>query len=254
MWCACLLRLGLWAGLVVLLAACGLWGNGSAEAGPRRAGRAPLAVSSASASAPARPTAIPRRWDALDCTGQERLLTALAPVTPADRALAQAGVQVLCALRAGRWDLVADFVHPRVGVRLSPDAYLSDDDLHFAAEDLADLPNDPTVWVWGVDPASGRPLALTFAAYAARYVYDGPYWEQGRPALDARQVASTVVDNHTAYFPAARVVEFYLPGTAAYRGLDGRSLRLIFQPGEELPAGLAGTWCLVAIAHDAWVP
>ncbi len=256
MWCACSRSAWLWAGLLVLLSACGAWGKGSAQAGPRTQGRAPVATSAPTVPAGASPTAIPRRWDSLDCTGQERLLRALAPSTTdaATQALARAGVQVLCALRAARWDLVADFVHPRAGVRFSPDAHWSDDDVRFAPDELAGLLHDPTVWIWGFEPGSGRPLALTFAEYAARYVYDGPYWERSRPGLDTRQGASTVVDNHRAYWPAARVVEFHLPGTAAYGGLDWRSLRLIFVPGEELPDGLPGTWCLVAIAHDAWAP
>lgn len=253
MWCACSpdARLLLWGALALVLAACGGRGNGSAAAG--RASPVPPAVT---ATVTATPTSIPRRWDDLDCPAAARLQAALAPPTapPADQDLARAGVQVLCALRAGRWDRVADYIHPRQGVVFSPDAYLDAHDLRFTAAEVARLPHDPTAWVWGDDPASGRPLALPFAEYAARYVYDGPYWEQGRPALDQRQVASTVEDNHAAAFPGSRVVEFTLPGHAEYGGLDARSLRLVFLPGEALPDGLPGTWCLVAIVHDAWAP
>ena len=245
MWCACSRRA--WAAaaalVVALLAAC--VGEGPKTGRARTATRQP--------TPPASPTPIARRWD-LACEGRERLLQALAPRTAEEEALARAGVQVLCALRAHRWDLVADFVHPKAGLRFSPDAYLDDGDVWVAASALAGLPRDPAPQVWGMEAGSGRPIVLSFAAYAARYVYDGPYWEQGQAGLDVRRGPGNTVDNHAQVFPGSRVVEFHLPGSATYGGLDWRSLRLVFMPGAALPEGLPGTWCLVAIVHDAWEP
>jgi len=194
----------------------------------------------------ATPTA---RVEEVPCAGVGRFQTGRAGSTE-EEALRNQALAVVCALRERRWADLTRMVHPERGLCFSPDAYLDQNDLCFSREDLPRLPKDPVRYRWGFEPGSGRPLDFTFVEYAARYVYDGPYWEKGRLGMDVRQGAGNIIDNHDQVFPDSRVVEFYLPGSEQYGGLDWRSLRLVFLPDPRAPGG----WWLVALVHDEWSP
>ncbi len=191
-----------------------------------------------------RPTASPTP----PCPGGERFHADLRLVR--ERALAAVALEILCALQRHDWTAIARGVHPEQGVRFSPDAYLSDEDPRFTADGLPNALDNPITYVWGTEPGTGRPIALTFAAYVERYVYDAPYWEKARLGVNVRQGAGNIIDNHQEFFPGSQVVEFHIPGSEQYGGLDWRSLRLVFLPDPRAPRG----WWLVAIVHDEWSP
>ncbi len=239
MWCACLRNI---VGWLLMLGLVGCGGRPAGLALPlatsAEAPRAPL-LADATASA----TPIPRRWD-LTCPDHARLVGALtaAGVEPA---LAQAGMRVLCALRAARWDRVADFVHPRVGLRLALNAAQIATAPRFTATEIAHWgPTTPPL-AWGPDPTTGHPLWLSPATYLARYGYDAPYWEEGRPHM-------TVLPAHSGPgWAGARVLVWQGP---AERGGEPRTINLAFQPGAALPEGLPGTWCLIGLIPGPLAP
>lgn len=191
-----------------------------------------------------RPTSSPTP----SCPDRKRFRADLRQVQ--EPALAAVALDILCALRRHDWTAVSQVVHPEQGVRFSPDAYLSNEDPRFTADELPNALDNPVAYVWGTEPGTGRPIALTFAAYVERYVYDAPYWEKARLGVNVRQGAGNIIDNHEEFFPGSQVVEFHIPGSEQYGGLDWRSLRLVFLPDPRAPQD----WWLVAIVHDEWSP
>lgn len=156
--------------------------------------------------------------------------------------------EVVEALSARDFGRLAERVHPEEGVTFSPYAYV-EPETHVAltAADLRRVAGGASIErVWGHHDGTGDPIRLTFREYFERFVYDAPYLEEGRVAVDGRQGHGNTLDNTAQVWPEGRIVEYHVPGTdPRYGGMDWRSLRLVLV--EE-----AGRWYVVGIVHDEW--
>jgi hypothetical protein len=153
---------------------------------------------------------------------------------------------VISALKDKDMTNLSQYVHPTMGLHFSPYATVKDTDQIFAADEVAGLMADPTVYLWGNFDGSGEPIYLTFADYFARFIYDEAFANAPQIALNHRLGMGNSIDNIIEYYPSSMVVEFYFPGfDPQYAGMDWRSLRLVFmQQGND--------WYLVGIVHDQW--
>ncbi len=174
-----------------------------------------------------------------------RATGAVAPDTSAAALLARADSAV-AALRDKDWPALARLAHPERGVLFSPYGYVDTTAaITFTPEDVARLSLDTTTYLWGRYDGSGKPIRLPFDAYYDAFVYDTTFAQGRRGAPGERIGQGNTPGNIGEVFPDAQFVEYYLPGTEAYGGMDWRSLRLIFTPHE-------GTWRLAAVVHDEW--
>ena len=157
--------------------------------------------------------------------------------------------EVLHVLRVKDFSALATYVHPLLGVRFSPYAYINTaTDLLFTREDVLNFATNDTVYTWGTEAGSGFSIDRTVVDYWDRYVTPqdpSPAWEV---LSDSTQKASNTIDNFAEVFPEAVYLEYYQPGTETYGHLDWRSLRLGFQRSSD------GGLYLVAIIHDEWTP
>jgi hypothetical protein len=154
--------------------------------------------------------------------------------------------QALRALQQNDMAALATLVHPQLGVRFSPYAYLSEENLTFSAEQVRGLMNDPTRYQWGAYDGIGSPIELTYAEYAAQFVYNVDFLNAPERSLDERIGQGNTLDNITEVYPQAHVVEYHFPELdPQYGGMDWQSLRLVFVEWN-------GQWYLVAIVHDQW--
>jgi hypothetical protein len=143
-------------------------------------------------------------------------------------------------------DRLSAFVHPRLGVRFSPYAYVHDSHLVFSPEKVKNLLADKTVYTWGVSDGSGLPINLTFKEYYDRYIYDQDFANADEVGYNERLGYGNMIDNSMEFYPESNIVEYHFPGfDSKLQGMDWRSLRLVFQQGDD-------NWYLVGIIHSEW--
>ncbi|MGB2897287.1 MAG: hypothetical protein WBB65_14125 [Anaerolineales bacterium] len=155
--------------------------------------------------------------------------------------------RVIEALRDRDLDLLSGLVHPTLGIRFSPYAFVREADVTVTVEDVPNLFSDDTVLQWGVYDGSGVPIELTFAQYYQQFIYDQDFANAEEIGYDRRIGGEGgTINNIPDYYPGGVMVEYHFSGFEPdYGGLDWRSLRLVFvQDGDE--------WFLVGIVHDEW--
>lgn len=164
----------------------------------------------------------------------------------AHRIMDQAAV-VVNLLRQADMNALADHVHPEMGLRFSPYAYVQESDIVFGIDQIPGLFADDMSYLWGVYDGSGEPIKITFAEYYDRFVYDQDFANAEMIAFNQRIGGSGgTINNIDEFYPGSLMVEFHFSGfNPDYGGLDWRSLRLVFMRYE-------GEWLLVGIIHDEW--
>jgi hypothetical protein len=143
-------------------------------------------------------------------------------------------------------DRASVVIHPLLGLRFSPYAFVNDTDQVFSANQVAGLLTNNTVFTWGVYDGSGAPIELTFVEYYFQFVYDVDFSAAPQIALNHRLGEGNSLNNAQEFYPRSMVVEYYFPGfDPQYEGMDWRSLRLIFLQDNDV-------WYLAGIVHDQW--
>ncbi|HEX5581284.1 MAG TPA: hypothetical protein VFX39_06860 [Gemmatimonadaceae bacterium] len=147
------------------------------------------------------------------------------------------------------WSTLAALAHPARGVRFSPYGHVEPEGecaVTLTREQVASLATDSTTRCWGHFDGSGEPMRLSFPAYYARFVYEKDYARARRGEPDERLGQGNTLSNlPDAFGPGATFVEYHVPGTEQYGGMDWGSLRLVFVPTD-------GEWRLVGVVHDQW--
>jgi hypothetical protein len=170
--------------------------------------------------------------------------TAAAPDTAALPALADSLIGLIA---QQRWDTLARFVHPERGLRLSPYGYVDSSDVVLSPASVAALDASSKTRLWGRFDGSGKPIRMPFERYYERFVYDRPFRTARQGSVNEQLGTGNTINNIPAFFgPGATYVEYYAAGSDEYSGMDWRSLRLVFLPGDE------GRWRLVGLVHDEW--
>ncbi|HEY0970128.1 MAG TPA: hypothetical protein VGE02_04015 [Gemmatimonadales bacterium] len=165
------------------------------------------------------------------------------------QALLDRADKVVEAIARRDWGTVAAMAHPERGVRFSPYGHVETGDdcaVTLGREQLASLATDSTTRCWGHFDGTGEPITMTFPAYYERFVHDRDYEDASRGEPGERLGQGNTLSNIPAAFGSdATFVEYHVPGTEEYGGMDWGSLRLVFVPS-------GGEWRLVGVVHDQW--
>lgn len=151
--------------------------------------------------------------------------------------------RVLAVLKVKDGPALAALVDDR-GVRLTPSAFVD-----VAADQVLSPAEVRAFWtdrasrVWGYIEASGDPIDLTPAAYAARYILDHDY-ANATVSVNGNTDRGTTTDNTATAYPGATRVEYFRQGSDP---LDWSALRLVLAPA-------GNGWRLIGIIHDEWTP
>jgi hypothetical protein len=168
---------------------------------------------------------------------------------PAETSFEGLAAQILPLLQSQDFAALAPFIHPELGVRISPYGYVNvDKDLVFTREEVAAFGSNQQVYLWGVQAGSGMDINLTIAEYWPEYVSSQTPAQEWGLLLDPSRKASNTIDNFVEVYPDGQYVEYLQPGTETYGYLDWQSLRLGFQQSGD------GAYYLMAIIHDEWTP
>ena len=175
-------------------------------------------------------------------------LTAPEPLNSKDNfPLLNTACAVVRALEEEDYATLAAFVHPDRGVTFTPYSTVDFEvDHRFTRDQIKALAGDKTVYTWGVVDGRGSLIELTMEQYFARYVFDADYTQAPQIGVDQILMSGNALENLTEAYPGCRFVDFCFPGLdPAYEGMDWRSLKLVFAPGEV-------SWLLVGIVHGEW--
>lgn len=157
--------------------------------------------------------------------------------------------EILPLLQRQDFAALAAFIHPELGVQISPYGYVNvDKDLVFSREQVAAFGSNQEIYHWGVQAGSGMDINLTVAEYWPEYVTSQTPAQEWGLLLDPSRKASNTIDNFAEVYPDGHYVEYFQQGTEAYGYLDWQSLRLGFQQSGD------GAYYLSAIIHDEWTP
>ena len=176
--------------------------------------------------------------------------TASRTVNPADQKyatiIADKADVVAAAIKNKDGNILASFISPTVGLRLSPYAEVKYSDQVLYQQKVANFFTDNTTYTWGSYTGSGVAINLTPSAYYNRFIYDSDFANVPTVSYNRTIGVSGITNNASQFYPGSIIVEYYSKGiNPAYNGMDWESLRLVFSEK-------SGTWYLVGIIHDQW--
>ncbi len=169
-----------------------------------------------------------------------------ASAQPANSLLTEA-MTVVQLLKIQDMATLSNHVHPTLGVRFSPYAYVDTTlDVIFTATQISTTMTAATIHNWGAYDGSGDPISMTFANYFNEFVYDEDY---ANPQLIGNNTVignGNTPNNIATAYPTAGFVDFHFNGfDPQFDGMDWSSLRLVFEQ-------VSGTWYLVGVIHGLW--
>lgn len=171
--------------------------------------------------------------------------TASAAPTDSQKALSAAAKDVVEALRDRDLKRLSSWIDPKLGLRFSPYAAMTEADQIFKPEALPSFKSQDKI-KWGTADGSGDPIELSFRDYFDKFVYDKDF--DTAPSISANKLVGqgNTVYNGQDMYPGSSFVEFHFPGfDDSADGMDWESLILTFvQDGSD--------WRLVALTHAQW--
>ena len=155
---------------------------------------------------------------------------------------------VLDNLAAENYAALAEFVHPVNGVRFSPYAYVDlKNHVVLSRQELRTIDAKTAIRTWGTFDGSGEPITMSFESYFESFVYDGDFSNATYGSPNERIGTGNSLNNIVKVYEGRKVafIEYHLPGSKKYDGMDWRSLRLVFEWTDR-------TWYLIGLVHDQW--
>lgn len=156
---------------------------------------------------------------------------------------------ILPLLQAKDYTELASFVHPKYGLRFSPQLFIhTDTDLVFTSEQIASFASDSNIYTWGTHAARGDFLQLSVKDYWSEYVIPLLPAQDWVMLAEGQNSPSIAIDNFEEVYSHAGYADFLKPGTEENGNMDWQLLRLAFERASD------GGYYLVGVIHDSWVP
>lgn len=143
---------------------------------------------------------------------------------------------------------LAQFVHPQKGVLFSPYATVDSKRAQvFMPAQVKGLLTNKKQIEWGTEAGKGDPIRLSPDDYFKTYVYDVDFIETDFVTYNGYYKETNSIQNITEAFPESNYIEFFVPGSEEYEGMDWKSLKLVFTDYKGEPY-------LAGVVHDQWTP
>lgn len=167
--------------------------------------------------------------------------------TASDSQLLNISEDILLAIREKNFKKIADFVHPRTGVRFSPYAYIDTSTAKILSRaQLIQYGPTGVKFTWGILDAREEPIVASIRDYFNNYVYPLDFLNAPQKSVNRFLGSGNSLNNLKEIYPGSDFTEFYFPGIdPKYEGMDWETLRLVFKKENN-------QYYLVAIVHDEW--
>jgi len=155
--------------------------------------------------------------------------------------------QVLAAIKNKDYKSFAEFIHPTLGVRFSPYAYIdTTGDIKFSHDKFLHEIKTQNKFDWGSYDGSGDTILLTVANYFSKFVYNADFLNAEKTSLNKIIGRGNSLNNLETVYKGCDFTESYFFGfDKKFDGMDWCCLRLVFKKYNERNY-------LVAIIHDQW--
>lgn len=155
--------------------------------------------------------------------------------------------EILSLIKKKDYRALANYIHPTLGLRLSPYATISvSNDVLIKPTELLKIIKGDTKLFWGNYDGTGDPIDLSVKEYFSRFVYDADFLNAEKITINQSSANGNSINNIASVYPENDYVENYFSGfDKKYEGMDWRALRLVFQKEGE-------RYYLIGIAHDEW--
>jgi len=142
---------------------------------------------------------------------------------------------------------LAEFIHPELGIRFSPYAYIDTTaDQLLSRNKLIALGKSQKKIKWGYEDATGKPIKLSINNYVEKFVYDVDFLNAEKKGVNKFFGGGNSLNNLKEIYPRCNFAEFYFSGfDPKFEGMDWRALRLVFKDYKK-------NYYLIAIVHDQW--
>lgn len=155
--------------------------------------------------------------------------------------------KIIKSLKEKNYTGLAEFIHPKLGIRFSPYAYIDTTrDQSFSRNKLIALGKSQKKITWGFEDATGKPIKLSINNYVKEFVYDVDFLNAEKKGANKFFGGGNSLNNLKEVYPRCNFAEFYFSGfDPKFDGMDWRALRLVFKDYKK-------KYYLIAIVHDQW--
>ncbi|PTW01767.1 hypothetical protein C8C76_104121 [Halanaerobium saccharolyticum] len=154
---------------------------------------------------------------------------------------------VIQAIAAKDFAEVAEYVHPKKGLRFTPYTYVREEkDVVMTKEEVSDFFEDDKKYLWGSYDGSGKEIRLTPAEYYHEFIYTANFIKAEEIGYNEVLSSGNMLENQFEVYDNPIIVEYYFSGfKPKFEGMDWQSLRLVFEKYQ-------GDWKLTGIIHNQW--
>jgi len=155
--------------------------------------------------------------------------------------------KILKSLKEKGYTGLVEFIHPKLGIRFSPYAYIDTRvDQLISRNKLIALGKSQKKIKWGFEDATEKPIKLSINNYLKEFVYDVDFLNAEKKGVNKFFGGGNSLNNLKEVYPRCNFAEFYFSGfDPKFDGMDWRALRLVFKDYKK-------KYYLIAIVHDQW--
>jgi len=155
--------------------------------------------------------------------------------------------QILTMLKNKKYKMLSEFIHPTLGLRFSPYAYIdTTTNLKFTAVNFFEKSKLQTILKWGNYDGSGDEILLTIEKYLEKFVYSADFLNADKTSLNKMIGTGNSLNNLETIYKNCNYTESYFAGfDEKYDGMDWCCLRLVYKKYQSKNY-------LIAIVHDQW--
>jgi len=164
-----------------------------------------------------------------------------------DTTLAGLTKTILTQIKNKNYQALAQYIHPKTGVRFSPYGYINTkEDVIIQADQLNNMLTNKEKIVWGAYDGTGDEIELTIQEYFDKFVHDVNFIKAEKLSVNQSLAKGNSLNNIKEVYPDGEYTESYFSGfEKKYNGMDWRALRLVYKQYQ-------GKKYLVGIIHDQW--
>lgn len=164
-----------------------------------------------------------------------------------DTTILMVSKQVLASLQKKDYKSFANCIHPALGVRFSPYAYIDTvNDITFDSDQFLREIKAQNKLNWGSYDGSGSTILLTTKDYFSTFVYNADFLYAEKTSLNKMIGFGNSLNNLESVYVGCDFTESYFSGfDKKYEGMDWCCLRLVFKK-------YLDHYYLVGIVHDQW--
>ncbi|UFH31735.1 hypothetical protein LNP04_17495 [Chryseobacterium sp. C-71] len=160
-------------------------------------------------------------------------------------ALKKTNDELIQALKVGYYDIFANYIHPKKGVRFSMYAFINkNEDKHFTKTDFEKYLPTKTVFTWGSRDGSGEIYKSTLEKYLKDWVFKKDF-TKSEYSFNQFRGGGNSLNNLKEMYPNTNFTENFIPGSEKYGGMDWNALRFVFEEYD-------GKYYVVAVINDEW--